>query len=58
VGRGTNAAKMKECVWVPPKLVADFEFLGWTGANHVRHISFRGLRDDKGPLTVVRELGA
>lgn len=57
-GEGLTAAKMKECIWVKPKLVADFEFLEWTGANHVRHISFRGLRDDKDPLAVVREIGA
>jgi bifunctional non-homologous end joining protein LigD len=57
-GEGLTAAKMKECIWVKPKLVADFEFLEWTGANHVGHISFRGLRNDKDPLTVVREVGA
>ena len=54
-GEGLTAAKMKECVWVKPLLVANFEFLEWTDANHVRHIKFVGMRDDKDPLSVVRE---
>lgn len=55
-GQGLTAAKMKECIWVRPRLVANFEFLEWTDANHVRHIKFVALRSDKDPLTVVREL--
>ena len=54
-GQGLTAAKMKECVWVRPRLVANFEFLEWTDSNHVRHIGFVALRSDKDPLTVVRE---
>lgn len=54
-GQGLTAAKMKDCIWVKPKLVANFEFLEWTDSNHVRHIKFVGLRSDKDPLTVVRE---
>jgi ATP-dependent DNA ligase len=54
-GQGLTAAKMKECIGVKPKLVANFEFLEWTDSNHVRHIKFVGLRSDKEPLTVVRE---
>ena len=54
-GQGLTAAKMKECIWVKPKLVANFEFLEWTDTNHVRHIKFVGLRTDKNPRQVVRE---
>jgi bifunctional non-homologous end joining protein LigD len=54
-GQGLTAAKMKECVWVKPRLVANFEFLQWTDSNHVRHIKFVGLRSDKDPRTVSRE---
>jgi DNA ligase D-like protein (predicted ligase) len=54
-GQGLTAAKMKECIWVRPRLVANFEFLEWTDSNHVRHIKFVALRSDKDPLTVVRE---
>ncbi len=39
-GQGLTAAKMKECIWVKPKPVANFEFLEWTDTNHVRHIKF------------------
>jgi ATP-dependent DNA ligase len=46
-GQGLTAAKMKECVWVEPETVGQFEFLEWTGASHVRHIKFVGLRHDK-----------
>lgn len=54
-GQGLTAAKMRECVWVKPRLVANFEFLEWTDSNHVRHIKFVTLRSDKDSLTVVRE---
>jgi bifunctional non-homologous end joining protein LigD len=54
-GQGLTAAKMRECVWVIPRLVANFEFLEWTDSNHVRHIRFVALRSDKDPLSVVHE---
>jgi DNA ligase D-like protein (predicted ligase) len=54
-GQGLTAAKMKECTWVKPELVANFEFLEWTDSNHVRHIKFMSLRDDKDPRKVIRE---
>jgi DNA ligase D-like protein (predicted ligase) len=54
-GQGLIAAKMKECIWVKPRLVANFEFLEWTDSNHVRHIKFVGLRADKNSRQVVRE---
>jgi bifunctional non-homologous end joining protein LigD len=49
------AEKMKESIWLRPELVAQIEFLEWTGAHHLRHTKFVGLRDDKDPLKVVRE---
>jgi bifunctional non-homologous end joining protein LigD len=55
-GQGLTAAKMPDCIWVRPKLVANFEFLEWTNTSHVRHIKFVALRSDKDPTTVVREL--
>jgi bifunctional non-homologous end joining protein LigD len=54
-GQGLTAEKMRECVWVKPELVAQFEFVEWTAADHVRHIKFIGLREDKNPLAVSRE---
>jgi ATP-dependent DNA ligase len=54
-GQGLTAEKMKECVWVKPEKVAQIEFLEWTGADHLRHTKFVGLRDDKDPHKIVRE---
>lgn len=54
-GQGLTAEKMRDCIWVRPKLVANFEFLEWTDSNHVRHIRFVGLRPDKNPRAVARE---
>ncbi|UWZ85163.1 non-homologous end-joining DNA ligase [Occallatibacter riparius] len=54
-GQGLTAAKMKQCTWVKPRLVANCEFLEWTDSNHVRHIKFVALRDDKKALDVARE---
>jgi DNA ligase D-like protein (predicted ligase) len=54
-GQGLTAGKMKECIWVKPQLVGRFDFLEWTGANHVRHIKFVAMRSDKDPRKVVRE---
>lgn len=47
---------MKEAVWIKPEAVAQIEFLEWTDANPLRHTKFIGLRDDKEPSEVVREL--
>ena len=46
---------MKECVWVRPEVVAEIQFLEWTGADHLRHTKFVGLRDDKDPSKVIKE---
>jgi len=54
-GAGLTAAKMKECRWLEPVLVAQVEFLEWTGENHLRHTKFFALRDDKPARDVRRE---
>jgi bifunctional non-homologous end joining protein LigD len=54
-GEGFTAEKMKEAVWLKPQAVAQIEFLQWTGADHLRHTKFIGLRDDKEPSKVIRE---
>jgi bifunctional non-homologous end joining protein LigD len=54
-GQGLTAEKMRDCIWVRPELVARFDFLEWTDSNHVRHIKFIAMRDDKDPRKVVRE---
>ncbi len=54
-GEGLTQAKMAQCRWVKPALVAQIEFLEWTPDNHLRHPRFAGLREDKHALDVTRE---
>jgi DNA ligase D-like protein (predicted ligase) len=54
-GAGLTAAKMADCRWLKPVLVAQFEFVEWTGENHLRHTKFIALRDDKKAKDVRRE---
>jgi bifunctional non-homologous end joining protein LigD len=49
-------AKIREARWVDPKLVCEVAFMEWTGHGHIRHGSFQGLRPDKDPRKVVREV--
>jgi ATP-dependent DNA ligase len=46
-GAGLTAAKMKDCRWLKPVLVAQIEFLEWTVDNHLRPTNFVALRDNK-----------
>jgi DNA ligase D-like protein (predicted ligase) len=54
-GAGLTAAKMADCRWVKPVLIAQIEFVEWTGENHLRHAKFIALRDDKKATDVKRE---
>jgi bifunctional non-homologous end joining protein LigD len=54
-GQGLTAEKMKDCRWLKPELVAQFEFVEWTPDNHLRHSRFIALRDDKNASDVRRE---
>ena len=42
--------------FVEPRLVAEIEFSEWTRGGELRAPSFKGLRPDKGPREVVREV--
>ena len=55
-GEGITADEMKQLHWLKPKLVAQIAFTEWTSYGLLRHATFKGLRDDKGPRSVVREL--
>lgn len=44
-----------EIVFVEPRLVCEVNFASWTDDDHLRHPTYRGLRDDKDPADVVRE---
>jgi len=47
---------LREARWVEPKFVAEVAFTEWTSDGSIRHPSFQGLREDKKPKEVVREL--
>ncbi|GIT80038.1 ATP-dependent DNA ligase [Leifsonia sp. LS1] len=44
--------------WVRPEHVGEVEFAEWTGTGRLRQPSWRGLRPDKSPDEVVREVGS
>lgn len=48
--------RMPGAVFVEPQLVGEFEFTEWTDYGITRHPSFKGLRNDKDPHQVVREI--
>lgn len=41
--------------WAKPDLVVEIAFTEWTADGSLRHPSFQGMREDKGPEEVVRE---
>ncbi len=49
-------ADARDANWVEPRLVGEVEFAEWTGDRYLRHPSWRGLRTDKAPTEVKREL--
>jgi len=50
-----DAPRTRDATWVRPRLIAQVAFTEWTSDHRLRHPSFLGLRDDKGPEEVVRE---
>jgi bifunctional non-homologous end joining protein LigD len=57
-GEGITAEEMSTLKWVKPKLVAEVSFAEWTRDGSLRHAAFIGLRDDKLPRDVTREMMA
>ncbi|MDB5513168.1 MAG: ligase, partial [Enterovirga sp.] len=55
-GDRLTAAERRGVVWVEPVLAAEIEFRGWTGEGRLRHAAFKGLREDKNPADIVREM--
>jgi bifunctional non-homologous end joining protein LigD len=45
-----------DVVWVTPKVVCEVEFVEWTHDGRLRAPSYQGLREDKAPAEVRREL--
>lgn len=52
-----SGIEKKDVVFLRPDLVAEVEFRGWTADSHIRHAAYRGLREDKRAIDVVREGG-
>lgn len=50
--------RIRDVSWLSPRLVCEVAFMEWTGHGHIRHPSFQGLRADKKPRDVVREVAA
>lgn len=48
----------RRATWVEPTVVAEIEFGDWPDGGMLRHPVFLGLRDDKDPAEVVREIAA
>jgi bifunctional non-homologous end joining protein LigD len=51
-------ARRRDVVWVGPETVIEAQFRGWTADALERQGAFKGVRDDKPPREVVRELPA
>lgn len=43
-------------IWVKPNLVCEVEFSDWTSEGYLRHPSFKGLRQDKAPKEIKKEI--
>jgi len=46
---------MKDCRWIKPVLVGEFEFAEWAPDGHLRHSKFVGLGEDKKAKKLRRE---
>jgi DNA ligase D-like protein (predicted ligase) len=55
-GLGLTAETMKDCRWLRPELVGQFEYVEWTPDNHLRHSRFVALREDVDAKDVRGEL--
>ncbi|HEX5715270.1 MAG TPA: DNA ligase D [Thermoanaerobaculia bacterium] len=54
--KAPRGAEAHRSHWVEPKLVGEVAFTEWTEDGVLRHPTFQGLREDKSPDEVVREV--
>ncbi|MGZ8939144.1 MAG: ATP dependent DNA ligase, partial [Limisphaerales bacterium] len=55
-GGVVGPSQMRFCKWVQPALVCQVRFTEWTRDGHLRQPVFLGIREDKNPREVVKEL--
>jgi bifunctional non-homologous end joining protein LigD len=51
-------ARRRDVRWIEPKMVIEAHFRGWTADGLVRQAAFKGVREDKPPREVFREMPA
>jgi ATP-dependent DNA ligase len=54
-GQELTAEKMKRCVWVRPRMVVRCSYQEWTTNDHLRRVSYAGVRKDRDAKEVVKE---
>ncbi|QOX63752.1 DNA ligase D [Anoxybacterium hadale] len=54
--KAVDQRKNEQITWLEPELVAEIKFAEWTEENLLRQASFKGLREDKDPLDIRREV--
>jgi bifunctional non-homologous end joining protein LigD len=55
-GQAISPSELRRCVWLRPALVCQVRFMEWTSDGCLRQPVFVGLREDKEPRQVVREI--
>jgi bifunctional non-homologous end joining protein LigD len=55
-GEGITTEEMTILCWLRPRLIAQVSFTEWTNYGLLRHATFEGLREDKEPRAIVREM--
>ena len=51
-----DAPRVRVATWVKPRFVVQVAFTEWTSDNRLRHPAFLGIREDKSPHEVVKEV--
>jgi bifunctional non-homologous end joining protein LigD len=57
-GQGMTRSVMRTVTWLRPNFIAQIKFSEWTTEGILRQPVFLGLRKDKAPKAVKREIGA